>query len=158
LICNSTFTRSPWSTVKIVYLKKRLRKMGPMDRVKLRGIIGFTASQFRPNGIRRACRGIKYDFLTVRAPVRRCFEGAELNPATLGENLEMHAAKRRLPIGAETQKDGGVSFRVWAPRRNRVRVVLETGPGSPATVGLEREPAADGYYSGFCAEAAAGTI
>ena len=31
---------------------------------------------------------------------------------------------RRLPIGAEVQPEGGAHFRVWAPRRKRVVVVL----------------------------------
>ena len=48
--------------------------------------------------------------------------------------------QRRLPVGAEPVA-GGVHFRVWAPRRNQVEVVLE---GSPAVL-LERE--CDGYFS-----------
>jgi hypothetical protein len=34
-------------------------------------------------------------------------------------------ATRRLAIGAEAQPEGGTHFRVWAPRRARVEVVLE---------------------------------
>ena len=37
-------------------------------------------------------------------------------------------------------------------------MVLESGPGSPATIALTREPGAAGYHSVFCAEASAGTI
>jgi len=37
-------------------------------------------------------------------------------------------------------------------------VILESGPGAPAKVALEREAGADGYYSGSWAEAAAGTL
>jgi hypothetical protein len=37
---------------------------------------------------------------------------------------------RRLPIGAEAFGSEGVHFRVWAPKRKRVEVVLEGG-GSP---------------------------
>jgi maltooligosyltrehalose trehalohydrolase len=49
--------------------------------------------------------------------------------------------QRRLPIGAEPQEDS-VHFRVWAPSRKRVEVVLE---GSQ-NIELEREPS--GYFSG----------
>ena len=34
---------------------------------------------------------------------------------------------RRLPIGAECLRSGGVHFRVWAPRAQRVAVVLGAG-------------------------------
>jgi maltooligosyltrehalose trehalohydrolase len=57
---------------------------------------------------------------------------------------------RHYPIGAEPQ-GGGVHFRVWAPSRRRVEVVLETGVSTELT----REP--DGYFSGIVSEAAHGT-
>src|SRR5690606_25766983 len=63
-----------------------------------------------------------------------------MNASTLG-NTSSHAKSsqqvkdrsasksvRRLPIGAEVQPGGGVHFRVWAPRRERVDVVV--GPGT----------------------------
>lgn len=59
-------------------------------------------------------------------------------------------AHRKYPIGAELLADGSVSFRVWAPRRKRVEVVLEKGP----IMALEPEPS--GYFSGVCPEAARG--
>jgi maltooligosyltrehalose trehalohydrolase len=62
---------------------------------------------------------------------------------------------RRLPVGADLLPDGGVHFRVWAPRRQRVSVVLEAGPGSPATVQLQAEDG--GYFAGHSPVAAAGT-
>jgi maltooligosyltrehalose trehalohydrolase len=64
--------------------------------------------------------------------------------------------KRRLPVGAEKRHAGGVDFRVWAPDRSQVRVVLESGPGSPAVVALEQE--AHGYHSVFCPQASEGTL
>ena len=73
-------------------------------------------------------------------------------------NQDLRLSKRRLPVGAEVQPEGGVHFRVWAPQRERVRVVLESGAGAPAAVALERESAEDGYYSGVCVEAGAGTV
>lgn len=59
------------------------------------------------------------------------------------ENTDHRGAQRRLPIGAEILPGGGVHFRVWAPARKRVEVVLET---SGQAVELESEK--DGYYSG----------
>jgi maltooligosyltrehalose trehalohydrolase len=57
----------------------------------------------------------------------------------------MAITQRRLPVGAEII-DGGAHFRVWAPKRRRVDVALETA-GGPRFHPLEAEP--DGYYSGF---------
>jgi len=58
------------------------------------------------------------------------------NPASPGT-----APVRRLPIGAEPQPDGGVHFRLWAPRCREVAVEIE---GLKPTV-MEAE--ADGYFS-----------
>jgi maltooligosyltrehalose trehalohydrolase len=55
---------------------------------------------------------------------------------------------RRFPIGAEVWAEG-THFRVWAPKRRRVEVVLDSG----AATELEREPG--GYFSGL-AKARAG--
>src|SRR5438270_499994 len=63
-------------------------------------------------------------------------------------------AGRRLPVGADLLPGGMVQFRVWVPSRRRVAVVLETGPGSPTVVELERQ--ANGYFAGS-GPAAAGT-
>ena len=68
--------------------------------------------------------------------------------------------RRGLPIGAEVQPDGGVHFRLWAPRRKKLEVVLEGGPGfstggKPAAFPLEHEE--DGYFSGLVESAANGT-
>jgi maltooligosyltrehalose trehalohydrolase len=69
--------------------------------------------------------------------------------------------QRRLPVGADVLPDGGVHFRVWAPQRQRVEVVLEGGPrysseGEPAVFALE--PEGTGYFSGLVAAASAGTL
>jgi maltooligosyltrehalose trehalohydrolase len=61
---------------------------------------------------------------------------------------------RRLPVGAELEGDG-VRFRVWAPAAPTVEVVLESGPGSPASVTLDAEDC--GYFSALVRGAAAGT-
>src|SRR5947209_10078327 len=68
-------------------------------------------------------------------------------------------AARRLPVGAELSPDGGVHFRVWAPRRRAVAVVLENagrrGPGEHPGV-LEAD--SNGYFSGRVAAAGVGTL
>jgi len=75
----------------------------------------------------------------------------------------MHTAstlKRRLLIGAEPQAGGGVHFRVWAPKRARVQVVLEPGPqavGEVTAVAHELAREHDGYFSGHVAAARAGS-
>lgn len=58
--------------------------------------------------------------------------------------------RRRFPIGAEVLPGGGVDFRVWAPRPDRVEAVFESG----ASIELSQE--ADGYYSGVAPHAAHG--
>jgi maltooligosyltrehalose trehalohydrolase len=57
---------------------------------------------------------------------------------------------RRYPIGAEIT-EGGVSFRLWAPKRKRVSAAIEGGGAHPLT------SEGDGYFSGLIAEARAGT-
>lgn len=53
---------------------------------------------------------------------------------------------RSLPVGAEVVPEG-VHFRVWAPDRQKVEVVLE-GPAGAWPVELELAPEGDGYFSG----------
>lgn len=55
-------------------------------------------------------------------------------------------------MGAEPQPAAGVHFRVWAPRRRRVEVVIE---GKSAAHPLS--PEGNGYFSGEIAEARTGT-
>ncbi|WP_046862640.1 malto-oligosyltrehalose trehalohydrolase [Microvirga massiliensis] len=58
--------------------------------------------------------------------------------------------RRRYPIGAEPTENG-TSFRVWAPSRDTVAVVLEDGTEHP----LDREPT--GHFSGVVPNARTGT-
>jgi maltooligosyltrehalose trehalohydrolase len=78
------------------------------------------------------------------------------------EQIEQTATTaRRFPIGAEVGPDGGVHFRVWAPRRSQVKVALEGGPGGgarerPVMVELDAED--DGYHSVSVPEGGPGTL
>src|ERR1051326_1594943 len=77
---------------------------------------------------------------------------------------EVHPKRhRRLPVGAEGGPAGGVHFRVWASRCQRVEVVLEGGPQEtpgalPLAVALAPEAAAPGYFSALVTAAGAGTL
>lgn len=57
---------------------------------------------------------------------------------------------RRYPVGAEITPEGA-SFRIWAPTRERIEIVIEGGDSVP----LERE--SGGCYSGTIHEAGPGT-
>ncbi|MFL6277865.1 MAG: malto-oligosyltrehalose trehalohydrolase [Blastocatellia bacterium] len=75
--------------------------------------------------------------------------------------MQNRTAQRRLPFGAEVLPDGGVHFRVWAPRRRSVHVRIEGdaqrgATGEQQTVTLEAE--ADGYFSGTTRAAGSGTL
>jgi maltooligosyltrehalose trehalohydrolase len=61
------------------------------------------------------------------------------------------AASRRLPAGAEVVP-GGVHFRVWAPARKSIEVLVESP--QPLTVELAKEPS--GYFSGLVPGVTAG--
>src|SRR4051794_14568133 len=62
--------------------------------------------------------------------------------------------QRRLPIGAEILPDGGVSFRIWAPKRKTVSVVFEQSKLPE----VQLKPEGGGYFSGTSAEARAGAL
>jgi maltooligosyltrehalose trehalohydrolase len=55
-------------------------------------------------------------------------------------------------IGAEVLPEGGVRFRVWAPRRSRVEVILE------GKTGYELRGEANGYFSCDVVKAGEGTL
>lgn len=82
------------------------------------------------------------------------FQDAPLAPNS--GNTGLPATQRRLPVGADVAPQGGVHFRVWAPGHRQVSVVLEGGPGSPATIALQ--PEAEGYHAGHAPTARAGTL
>ena len=68
-------------------------------------------------------------------------------------------AARCFPIGAEVLPEGGVSFRVWAPKRLSVQVALTHDPRDPnpsRVIDLEVEERAKGYFSVTVPKAGAG--
>src|SRR5665213_1571043 len=67
--------------------------------------------------------------------------------------MENAKPPRRLPVGAETAPAGGVHFRVWTPRRQRVEVVFDDGAGGSV---LAAE--GNGYFSGDVSSAHPGTL
>ena len=64
---------------------------------------------------------------------------------------------RRLPVGAEFQPNGGVHFRVWAPRCRRLEVMIEPS-GRTREAGFELESEKDGYFSGLIPGVGAGVL
>jgi len=75
-----------------------------------------------------------------------------------GTSRSTDANARRMPIGAEVLPEGGVHFRVWAPKCESVSAQLSRDAKFSATstqlVGLSREEG--GYFSGLVADAAPG--
>ena len=63
-------------------------------------------------------------------------------------------SRRRLPIGAEVDPRGGVHFRVWAPLRTRVDVVLHENGDKAHPLVAE----GSGYFAGAVASARAGSL
>ncbi len=72
----------------------------------------------------------------------------------------IYSVKRRMPIGAEALPNGGVCFRVWAPIRERVELVLiSKSPGSsPERRFIEMARDAGGFFSRVVHYAAAGDL
>jgi maltooligosyltrehalose trehalohydrolase len=71
----------------------------------------------------------------------------------------MNAANRprRLPVGADVLAEGGTHFRVWAPRRKKVEVIIESAAGDKS-IAVELDPEPSGYFSGVAPQAQAGTL
>jgi maltooligosyltrehalose trehalohydrolase len=66
------------------------------------------------------------------------------------------AILRKLSVGAELQASGGTHFRVWAPKRRQVDVVLVADNGKQLGTPVPLESEDDGYFSGLVPEAHAG--
>ena len=69
------------------------------------------------------------------------------------------STRRRLPVGAEVLQQGGVHFRVWATRCQRVTVCIESSdnPGAPLLTAT-LIPEHDGYFSGVVPTASTGML
>lgn len=63
---------------------------------------------------------------------------------------------RRMPVGAEVV-EGGVHFRVWAPKSRKAAVQL-TSPGNGEMRNFPLEQESDGYFSGLVPEARANML
>src|SRR4051794_31341438 len=69
------------------------------------------------------------------------------------------ATKRKHPVGAEVLPEGGVHFRVWAPKRKHVEVVIFPESGDrKAGMRVELQAEQHGYFSGLAADARAGML
>jgi maltooligosyltrehalose trehalohydrolase len=101
------------------------------------------------------------DFLRSHPSVQAGGEAAAL--AAFSESERSRATmmlSRRLPVGAEIQPGEGTHFRVWAPQRRKVEVVLESD-GSPSGVqasAVELSPEESGYWSVLAPSARGGTL
>ena len=91
---------------------------------------------------------------TIQMSFKRRSAGAKSGPLWLDRRVE--TLTRRLPIGADVERNVGVHFRVWAPAHTRVLVHLESGPGAPKIVSLKKD-GAEGYFGGLSPDAAPGT-
>jgi len=67
--------------------------------------------------------------------------------ATSMESASSSVVRRRLPIGAEVTSEGVVDFRVWAPRRRKIAVVIPREAGLPE-LSFPLSQSSDGYFSG----------
>ncbi|MBP1750087.1 MAG: retaining malto-oligosyltrehalose trehalohydrolase, partial [Deltaproteobacteria bacterium] len=67
---------------------------------------------------------------------------------------------RKFPIGSEIMREDGVSFRVWAPKRTSVELIIEPRPGKnivSLSFDLAKEND-DGYFSGCIKAAQEGSL
>ena len=69
-----------------------------------------------------------------------------------------HSQAKRLPIGSEVMATGGVHFRVWAPKCERIEVVFSMLAGTPAIAPLELVAEDGGYFAGVASAALAGML
>lgn len=69
-------------------------------------------------------------------------------------------AERRYPVGAEAMEEGGVHFRVWAPDRERVELVVEGRPGSAdaESESFRMQSSGGGYFSHWLPDARPGLL
>jgi maltooligosyltrehalose trehalohydrolase len=88
-------------------------------------------------------------------------EGPGERPGSEGGHAPVGTGLAGLPVGAEVLPEGGVRFRVWAPRCQALEVVIEGGPGfepdtGPRVVEMGREDG--GYFAATTTGAGPGTL
>src|SRR5690348_4054478 len=71
----------------------------------------------------------------------------------IGKSGEM---KCRLPVGAEVQAGGGVLFRVWAPKPERVTLLVGELEDLAGAIEVPLDAETGGYWSRFVEEAKPG--
>lgn len=69
---------------------------------------------------------------------------------------ESTSFRRRLPVGAEVQEQGGVHFRVWAPASAQVAVILADSEELHGSTEIPLTAETDGYWSALVPQARAG--
>ncbi len=69
------------------------------------------------------------------------------------------AVRRQFTVGAEVHTKGGVHFRVWAPKRQRVELLLADQPDQLADAArFELQAEEDGHFAAFVESARAGQL
>ena len=70
--------------------------------------------------------------------------------------------QRRFPVGAERIQENGMHFRVWAPDRNTVKLVMtvqgEHGDAGNPPIEVEMQSEENGYFSVLVQQISAGTL
>jgi len=75
-----------------------------------------------------------------------------------GRNLGQKKIERRFPVGSEITQEG-LHFRVWAPRREKVSVVLEKiAQNRRKPKSFEMTPEEEGYFSALVRGAGPGSL
>ena len=69
--------------------------------------------------------------------------------------LDTCGSLHRMPFGAELLAGGGVRFRLWAPRHERIRVRIERARGPDSELPMQSEP--QGWHTLLTDAAAAGS-
>ncbi len=106
-------------------------------------------TRLMPDGAARAAAS-----LVSETPANPDAEGDPAASTDEAQRAASVAGARRLPVGAEVVPGHGAHFRVWAPRCERVAVVIEADERESSR-SLQTE--GDGYFSGFVPHASAGT-
>src|SRR4051812_24277191 len=86
--------------------------------------------------------------------IRQCHRVPPVS--SMKESARSTQLRRRLPVGAEVQPEGGAHFRVWAPASTKVAVLVSESEEFTDIRELALTPEDDGYWSGLVDDARAG--